>query len=1724
MSASSQSRDEHLCVIIGMGASAGGLEAFRSFLDVMPVTGDMAFVMVQHLSPRHPSLLPELLARHTSMTVVEIEGTVKVEPDHVYVIPPNAGLAIHQGRLHTIDLAGDGRPHGQVDQFFQALAADQGAKSVGVVLSGTGRDGSLGLKAIKEAGGLTIAQNPEGSGYDGMPVSAAATGLVDHVLAVDQIPQLLVKHAAYLVEQHRCRPENDLQADAARSLPEVSEILQRVTGHDFSRYKEATLSRRLQRRVQIHRMTSVGTYLERLRKEDDEVEALFRDLLIGVTHFMRDPEAFEALAREVLDPLLKKSEAEQAIRIWVPACSSGEEAYSLAMLMVERRQELAIWREIQVFASDIDTHALEVARKGFYPDTIADQLSEARLQRFFSVEGDGYKVRKELRETCVFSVHSLIKDPPFSRLDLISCRNLLIYLEGELQRQVLPRFHYALKEDGYLFLGPAESATGYNKLFEPVDSKHRIYRRRDTVPTIPVSPLGSLHWRMTGDSPRTDTRPRPEAQNVLKSLERIILEQYGPACVVVNDQHDIIYFSGRTSRYLEPPAGAPTTNVISMARRGLRTKLRSGLRKVMSTRSPLTLAGVPVQTGEGIEEINLIIRPMPEFAEKANLFAIVFQELADRGDDSTPRAEKRDGVDEPETAELERELRVTREDLEGTIDQLETSNEQLKSSNEELMAMNEELQSANEEFETSKEELQSVNEEMSTINAELNDKVEELDIATSDLQNFFHATGVATLLLDKDLQIKRFTPKALDLFRLIPGDVGRPIQDIRARFDSSQLLSAVSRVTESGSAEESDLIRAEGDRRYVMKVLPYQPATGHPEGTVVTFTDVTAIRGLEEEIGREDRLVLHSWDAIIRVTPDGIITAWNPTAEKIFGFPEAEAAGQSLGELMVPPDAMESYQRTLDQLQLGEAVEPYESAWMARDKRRLQVSISANPITEKQGQAVGGLMTVRDVTLRIEAETARRESEERLRIAVREAGIVMGTQDRDLRYTWYYGGPRGYDGGHDLHGKTDRDVRERPEDAERIAGIKRSTLETGRPAREEIEVQVSGELRFLELTVYPIRDGQGEVSGINFIFLDVTDRFRTRERDRRLAAVVEESADAILTVDIDGIVTNWNYGAESIYGYTADEALGRPLDFLIPEGNLDERTWLVNAIHGAEPVRFRETERRRKDGSIATVLLTMTPLFDSRGRVEQVTLTERDITDRKFAEEALRASEARFQASLKGSPVMVYSQGLDLRYNWVNDAPPGFSVDRVLGKMDSDLFEDAADAKTMADLKRQVIRSGQGIRREVSLRQQGKSYVYDLVIEADRNSAGEIIGIVGVAVDITERRQIENQLRRAHKLQAVGKLAGGLAHEVNNMMQAVMGFGGIVRKRLGENHPERGDLDEMLNAARRAASLTHQLLAFSRQQVLQPSVLNVNEVVLGMQITLVRLLGADKNLSMELSPDAGRLKVDRAQLEGVLVNLVLNSRDAMSAGGDLRIQTENARLDDKYMGSHPGVEIRPGDYVMIAVSDTGTGMDSETRDQVMEPFFTTKPVGQGTGLGLSTVYGTVKQSGGYVWIYSEPGEGTTVKVYLPLVRDSSETGDGIPFRPEEISGNGEMILVVEDEEVVRRIIRDTLGERGFRVVEAENGVQGLEYLDRGEPVRLVICDVVMPVMSGKALGDQIRARYPHLPILFMSGYTGEDVVYRGLLAPESRFISKPFAAETLLWRVKETLDTIGSRE
>ena len=834
--------------VVGIGASAGGLAAIEEFLAAMPTDGSlgMAFVIVQHLDPDHESLLLDLVKRYTSIDVAWAEDGMEVRSGCAYVMPPNKDMALMGGRLCLVKPEAPRGRRLPIDFFFRSLAADLRERAVCIVLSGTGSDGTLGLRAIKGEGGMAIAQTPETAGYDGMPRSAIATGQVDFILPPTDMPGQLLSYVS-----HACLRTPSARAKASEGpdqLPQVLLALRDRTGHDFSHYKTSTLRRRVERRMVVTRVERIDDYVALLKRDSLEVETLFRELLIGVTNFFRDTPAFETLAAEALPRLIAARVPGDPVRVWVPGCSTGEEAYSIAILL----QELAgsVKRNVspQVFATDIDAEAVERARAGVYPDSISADVSPERLERFFVRDGDTYRVAKTVRDCLVFAKQDVIKDPPFTRVDLISCRNLLIYLDGELQRKLMPLFHYALNSDGYLFLGSSETVGEAADLFAPVDKKWKLYQRRGTVTprqllTTAMPPRGGSG----GDDRRPELRAVPLRLRVRDLAERTLLDKHAPACVVINAEGDVLYIHGHTGRYLEPPAGEPSGSLLKMARQGLRLELAAGIRKALTQKEALRYERLRVKTDGGTSLVNLIIEPMSGPDAVKGVLLVLFEDAPAENAARNATATEPIADREQRIADLDRELAAKEEYLRSTVEELETSNEELKSTSEEMQSTNEELQSTNEEMETSREELQSVNEELVTVNSELQQKIVELSRANNDMNNMLAGTGIGTLFVDTQLLISRFTSAITVILGLIPTDIGRPLSDIAPHLKGdADVLGAVSTVLDTLAPVEAQVESSDG-RIFQMRVQPYRTLDNVIEGAVLTFVDISARTKLEAE-------------------------------------------------------------------------------------------------------------------------------------------------------------------------------------------------------------------------------------------------------------------------------------------------------------------------------------------------------------------------------------------------------------------------------------------------------------------------------------------------------------------------------------------------------------------------------------------------------------------------------------------------------------------------------------------------------------------------------------------------------------------------------------------------------------------------------------------------------------------------------------------------------------
>ena len=875
--------------IVGMGASAGGLEAFERFFPHIPPNKGMAFVLIQHILPGYKSIMVDILKKYTRMKVLQIEDGMPVEPNCVYIKPSNKDATISNRILHLAESPiSQGIKH-PIDFFFQSLAKDQAGKAICIILSGTGTDGTLGLKAIKDAGGMTMVQEEKSAEFGGMPASAIETGLVDYVLPAEKIPEKLIEYATYHDNIWNQRTAT-LTSENSRYLVKIFALLQAETGHNFTHYKHATIYRRIEKRMAVNQINTLAAYVVHLQQNPPEVDALFKELLIGVTSFFRDAKLYESLKKKVIPLLFDSKEHLLTIRIWVVGCSSGEEAYSMAMILKEHMDTINAYAKIQIFATDIDDAALNFARAAIYPESIIADVSQERLKRFFTKQDHTYSINKQIREMVFFANHNLIKDPPFSKLDMISCRNLLIYLEPVLQKKLLPLFHYALKPNRFLILGNSETIGEFTNLFSVVDKDCKIFRRigfssgrADNRNTKPLTSSTSKHQMAEEPGKLKDA-------SIGEIIEKTLLENYTPSCVVINEKYDIVYFQGQTSPFLKPPRGKPTLNILKMAHKDLTLELRTAIQRVIKGKTTFTCKNIQIKNIENLQILNLTISPFLEPKSLEGLFLVVFEDITHfipQNTDTHTKIVPSSSLNR-RIKTLERELDFTKESLRETIEELETSNEKLQTSNEMVQSINEELQSTNEELETSKEELQSMNEELITVNAELQTKIEELTQANNDINNLLSSTEIGTIFLDRYLHIKRFTPATTRIINLIETDIGRPIHHFSTDILYEDLVKDIKEVLKTLTPKEK-VVNIPGNIWYLVRILPYRTITNIIDGITITLIDITELKRAHEEIQLLQTLTLAISES------EDIHTALGVTLRKI-----CETTGWIYGEAWIP--------------------------------------------------------------------------------------------------------------------------------------------------------------------------------------------------------------------------------------------------------------------------------------------------------------------------------------------------------------------------------------------------------------------------------------------------------------------------------------------------------------------------------------------------------------------------------------------------------------------------------------------------------------------------------------------------------------------------------------------------------------------------------------------------------------------------------------------------------
>jgi len=968
--------------VVGIGASAGGFEALEMFFKRMPSDSGLCFVVVQHLSPDHKSLMVELLSRHTKMEVLQAEEGARLEPDKVFLIPPKKVMTVHNGRLHLMERTNKPLPYFPIDTFLNALAEDMGERGIAMILSGTGSDGTRGIRAIKEWGGMVMVQDLTSSKFDGMPRNAISTGLADYVVDPESMPEELLKYIQhpYLLDDRKDHADEEDD----KQFKTVFSLLKAQSGVDFSNYKQSTVVRRVKRRLSINQIESFKDYVKYLHQNPKEVETLYKELLIGVTRFFRDPEAFQVLKEKVLPEIFKSNSS--VIRAWVGGCSTGEEAYSIAMLFREYMEENNDYRSVKIFATDIDKNALEFASNGRFPENIAADLTPERLQKFFIKKGDVFQVAKAVREMVIFASHNILKDPPFNKIDFLSCRNLLIYLQPKMQHNVLSFFNFALKEDGFLFLGSSETVGGYANLFSPFNTKWRVYRCRGRYIPLPNESFQITPVHMRRSAPGVVGQPEQVETKAGKRMDSVVealMQRYVPPSVIIDEQRRLLHVLGDVNKFVKFKPGKTSLNISGLVREDLAMAVETGVNRVLRENKETAYTDIKLEDDESPRYIDLIVTPYEQDGER--LVLVVFE---DTKRTYTPDTEvtpyEHDAQSEQRIKDLESELQYTKENLQATIEEVETTNEELQATNEELLSANEELQSTN-------EELQSVNEELITVNAEYQSKIQELSELNNDMNNLLSSTNIGVVFLDNDLRVRKFTPAVREQVHLMDFDIGRPITHISVNLEYNELEEDCVSVLKSFVPVKKE-VRGKSGKTYYMRIFPYVTQDKSIKGVVLTFVDISEIKLAHAELHKLSATVELSPSMITILDKQGLIEYVNKSFTRQTGYARREIQGEPLQALVKGPKGLfENIWSTV------EAGQEWAGEYTAKRKDGSTYDEYATlvPIKEDSGRILNYFRIAWDVTERKKQKERQRRDSEMFEKLTKASPVCITVVDKD---------------------------------------------------------------------------------------------------------------------------------------------------------------------------------------------------------------------------------------------------------------------------------------------------------------------------------------------------------------------------------------------------------------------------------------------------------------------------------------------------------------------------------------------------------------------------------------------------------------------------------------------------------------------------------------------------------------------------------------------------------
>jgi len=1812
--------------IVGVGASAGGLEAFTQLLTHLPLDTGMGFVLVQHLDPEHESALTQILARATRLPVVEIANGTPVEPDRVHVIPRDSTLRIEKGVLRLESRQRTRTPHRPIDIFFESLSRDVGDRAIGVVLSGTASDGTLGLEAIKAEGGITFAQD-DSAKHDSMPRSAMAAGCVDMVLSPADIAHELARIARHPYAAGRSldlsvtagqdgadddgladlRGEEDRAAATAHEddgspLPsggppaakrrarnarekpatpsgrderpgashrrltrgarrergaeggykKILLLLHDHSGVDFSLYKSKTIQRRIGRRIILTRHDSVDDYAAFLRGNGKELDALYSDVLISVTSFFRNPEAFDAFKGEVLPSLLEKR-TDEPVRCWVLGCSTGQEAYSIAMSFVEATDAAPRARPLQVFATDLNDALLDKARHGLYARSLVGEITPERLRRFFVEEDGGYRIIKSLRDMVVFARQNVIVDPPFSRMDIVSCRNVLIYLEPSLQKRVLPTFHYALRPGGVLLLGASESIGEFTDLFEPLDKKHKIYIRRPG----PTPPLHLSVTRVPGDYGRIPARPVPgpetEAHAALRveldaqrEADRITISRFAVPGVLVSSDLRIVQFRGPTGPYLEPPTGKASFDVLKMVREGLMLPLRAAIERARKEQKPVRRENVRVVRDGQTRPVNLEVIPLKHVRERAYL--ILFEEGTKAG--RTPAARKQPGPPrlgkkqrEGRISELEADLTETREYFQSMQEQHEAANEELQAANEEVQSANEELQSLNEELETSKEELESANEELTTVNEEMNSRNAELGRLNNDLINLQTSTRLSVVVLGRDLTIRRFSREAQKQFDLFATDVGRPIREIRhslvnvapaaaSRVGSAPLesrvdLSAIATEVITSLHEVEREVRDEASGWYSVRVRPYLTLEGQVDGAVMVLVAIDAQKRSEEVVAAArdyaENIVASVPQPLLVLDGELRVESANSTFYRVFRTSAVKTIGRSIYQLgnrqWDIPRLRELLEEilprstTIEDFEVEQHFEDIGSKTMLLDARRL-----VNP--ERTGERI--LLAIEDITERKAAQQAMT----RLAALVTSSRDAIISKDTESVITsWNPGAERlfGYSAEEAIGRSVDLIIPEDHRDLE-PAILERILRSESVENHETVRRRKDGGRIDVSLTVSPLKDAAGRVVGASAIARDITEQKRAEQALERWAHIFRRAGWPVAIIDgVDDSFRDVNPAFAALHGFAADELLGKPLsDVLAPES----RAELADHIRTVDEVgdHVYEAIHVRRDGTRFPCLIHVTAFKGDGGRVVYRAATFQDLSERREAEEARRASEERFRMLADNMSQFAWTADAKGWIYWYNQRwydYTGTTLDEVQGWGWKIVHHPDHVDRVVERIQRSW---DSGVPWEDTFPLRGKDGAYRWFLSRARpihDEQGNVVRWFGTHTDVTEQREMENRIRQqaeelAGESRRKDEFLAMLSHELRNPLAPIQSALHLLKAHEpAGNHPSSKQAHEVIQ--RQVASLTklvNDLLEVSRVSSgrihLNLSVVDMNEVIgNALQTAGPQFEERRHVVSIDLCSGPAWVSADPIRLEEVLINLFNNAAKFTPDGGRIEILCERPHEDN---------------VVRVTVRDSGIGIDEKLLPHIYDLFSQAdsslaRSAG-GLGIGLSLVHRLVDLHGGTIQAHSPPvdrpgGRGTEFVVTLPLALAPDTPATAEQDSAPQLSPDGMRVLLVDDNVDMVTMLESALAEKGYSVKSAHDGHWGLQVAREWQP-DVILLDIGLPGLDGYEIARRLRSDSKNFgrggfpgKLIAVTGYGRDGDSDRAREAGFDAHLVKPYALAEL---------------